>query len=97
MDECHNLFINDTIDAINSRCPLKKVPYKLRIILGQQKVLSMHVRKRNRPYKKFIKNRNNVNEQRYKMYKNELIFVLRKCKQNILAKLLINIRKILRS
>ena len=44
--------------------------------------------KKNNLYKKFIKNRNEINEQRYKKNKNKLISVLRMSKQEYYTKIL---------
>ena len=52
--------------------------------------------KKNNLYKKFIKNKNDINEQRYKKYKNKFISVLRMSKQEYYTKSSINIRITLR-
>ena len=49
---------------------------------------SFSCNKKNNLYKKFIKNRNEINEQRYKKYKHKFISVLLKSKQEYYTKIL---------
>ena len=88
VDECYSLFINEIIDAINFHCPFKKVHLKNSYNPWMTKGLINACNKKNNLYKEFIKNRNEINEQRYKKYKNKLISVLRMSKQEYYAKIL---------
>ena len=88
VDECYSLFINEIIDAINFHCPLKKVHFRTSHNPWMTKGLINACNKKNNLYKKFIKNRNEINEQRYKKYKNKLISVLRMSKQEYYTKIL---------
>ena len=88
VDECYSLFINEIIDAINFHCPLKKVHLRTSHNMWMTKGLINACNKKNNLYKKFIKNRNEINEQRYKKLKNKLISVLRMSKQEYYTKIL---------
>ena len=55
VDECYSLFINETIDAINFHCPLKKVHFRTSHNPWMTKGLINACNKKNNLYKKFIK------------------------------------------
>ena len=76
------------IDAINFHCPFKKVHLRTSHNPWMTTGLINACNKKNNPYKKIIKNRNEINEQRYKKYKNKLISVLRMSKQEYYTKIL---------
>ena len=88
VDGCCSLFINEIIDAINFNCRLKKVHLKTSHNPWMTKGLINACNKKNNLHKKITKDRNEINEQRYKKYKNKLISVLRKSKQEYYTKIL---------
>ena len=88
VDECHSLYINEIIDAINFHCPSKKVHLKTSRNPWMTKGLINACNKKDNLYEKFTKNRNEINEQRYKKYKDKLISVLRMFKQEYYTKIL---------
>ena len=87
VDECYSLFINEIIDAINFHCPFKKVHLKTSHNPWMTKGLINACNEKNNLLKKFIKNRNKINKQRYKKYKNNFICVLRMSKQEYYTKI----------
>ena len=88
VDECYSLFVNEIIDAIKYHCPLKKDHLRTSHNPWMTKGLVNACNKKNNLYKKFNKNRNEINEQRYKKYKNKLISVLQMSKQEYYTKIL---------
>ena len=88
VDECYSLFINEIIDAINFQSFKKKVHLRTSHNPWMTKGIINACNKKNNLYKIFIKNRNEINEQRYKKYKNKLISVLRMSKQEYYTKIL---------
>ena len=61
VDECHSLFINEIIRAINFHCPFKEVHLKTSHNPWMTKGL-INACNKNNLYKEFIKNRNEINE-----------------------------------
>ena len=96
VDECCSIVVNKIIDTINFHCPLKKVNLRTSHNPWMTKGLINACNKKNNLYKKFIKDRNEINEQRYKKQKNKLISVLRMTNKNIIQKSFINIKISLR-
>ena len=87
----YNHFIERFQTSYEKFCPVKKV--RVDVINGCikpwfTKGLRNACRKKNCLYKKFLQNRTNTAEMKYKAYKNKLTSALRNCEKKIYIKLL---------
>ena len=75
----------------DKNCPFKKVRLKSKANVPPwlSKSLLKAYRKKNKLYKFYIKNKNEVNERKYKCYKNRLTTILRFCEKKYYSDLLI--------
>ena len=90
-NESFDQFINTVKTLYDKNCPIKQVKLKCKANVPpwMSKNLIKACRKKNKMYKTYIKCKTDVNEKKYKCYKNRLTSILRFCEKKYYSDLLV--------